>query len=160
FNLPSTLGPNDLLSVTFDAFNLDTSGNDPRFGVEVYFNGVQVQPQILIRSAQRDVDYTTPQFTLSSVNAVTGPGADNIVSLRGTSYTSDGGGNWMGLDYVQLNHEPVRIPPPTFPWAVGKDDDGWPAGTGGGENTTFVQGNGATNPLPGSAKGAADNDYY
>ncbi|MFO1497683.1 MAG: hypothetical protein U1G07_04700 [Verrucomicrobiota bacterium] len=165
FNLPPTLSPTNLLSVTFDAYNLDTSGADPRFGIEVYFNGVLVQPQIVIRQAQIDVDYTTAQFTLASVNAVVGPGADNIVSLRGTSYNSDGGGNWMGLDYVQLNQETTRVPAPVFPWGVGRDDDAWATGDGGGTNATFVEGNGTVNPLPGSptssetAKGA-DNDYY
>src|SRR2546430_17489648 len=50
-------------------------------------------------------------------------------------------------------------------WTVGLDDNGWPMGVGGGANTSFVQENGAINPLPGSpdstsvAQGA-DNDYY
>ncbi len=37
------------------------------------------------------------------MNAQLGPGFDNIVSLRGISYDADGGGNWMGIDYIQLN---------------------------------------------------------
>ncbi len=166
FNLPATLKPSSLLSVTFDAYNLDTSGTDPRFGVEVYFNGVLVQPQIVIRTAQLDIDYTTPQFTLESVNAEVGPGADNIVSLRGTAYSSDGGGAWMGFDYVQLNQETTRIPPPVFPWSVGSNDNAWPVGgSGGGTNAAFVEGNGSVNALPGKAisvksSGGADNDYY
>ena len=165
FNLPSTLKTNDLLSVTFDANNLQGDQADPRYGIEVYVNGVLVQPEILIRTAQLDKDYTTPQFTLASVNAEVGPGFDNIVSLRGINYNSDGGGNWMGIDYVQLNQETERIPPPVFPWAVGLDDNGWPVGNGGGTNTTFVQENGVTNPLPGvpnspEVDGQADNDYY
>src|SRR2546426_9211120 len=50
-------------------------------------------------------------------------------------------------------------------WTVGLDDDGWPAGTGGGANTSFVQENGSINPLPGSpvsttAPQGADNHYY
>lgn len=165
FNLPSTLRPTNLLSVTFDMFNLDTSGSDPRFGVEVYVNGVLVQPQIVVRTPQLDVDYTTPQFTLASVNAEVGPGADNIVTLRGTSYNSEGGGAWMGIDYVQMNLETTRIPAPQFPWSVGRDDDAWATGDGGGTNTTFVEGNGSVNALPGSptsneTAGGADNDYY
>jgi hypothetical protein len=165
FNLPANLKPTDLLSVTFDVVSLDTSASDPRFGIEVWVNGVLVQPQIVIRPPQFDVDYTTPQFTVASVNAEVGPGADNIVSLRGTSYNSDGGGAWMGLDYIQLNQESVRIPAPQLPWAVGKADGAWATGDGGGTNTTFVEGNGTVNALPGSptssevAKGA-DNDYY
>ena len=159
FNLPANLSPSSLLSVTFDIFNLDTSGADPRFGIEVFVNNVLVQPQIVVRPPQIDTDYTTPQFTVESVNAVVGPGADNIVSLRGTSYNSDGGGAWMGIDYVQLNQETERIPPATFPWAVGRDDNGWPSGTGGGTNANFAAGNGSVNPLPGKAN-AVDNDYY
>src|SRR5437763_3439716 len=33
-------------------------------------------------------------------------------------------------------------------WQVGRDDNGWPAGNGGGPNTSFVQENGVQNPLP------------
>jgi hypothetical protein len=54
---------------------------------------------------------STPPFTLAEVNAQVGPGYDNIVSLRGINYNADGGGNWMGFDYIQLN--PV-VPAP-FP---------------------------------------------
>ncbi len=138
FNLPDTLLPTDLMSVTFDALNLDGSAGltDPRYGIEVYFNGVLVQTQIVIRSDQLNKAYTTPQFTLASVNAEVGPGADNIVSLKGISYSADGGGSWMGIDYVQLNNPSELIPPPVFPWAVGKDDNDWPVGDGGGPNET------------------------
>jgi hypothetical protein len=93
--------PTDLLSVTFDALNLHTEGQaDPRYGVEVYFNGVLVQTQIVIRPAQLNKAYTTPQFSLASVNAQVGLGFDNIVSVKGINYNNDGGGNWMGIDYV------------------------------------------------------------
>ncbi|HUS35067.1 MAG TPA: hypothetical protein VM680_06910, partial [Verrucomicrobiae bacterium] len=167
FNLPDTFKPTDLLSVSFDPLNLDTSAanTDPRFGVEVWVNGVKVQEEILIRGAQLNKTYTTPQFTVSQVAAQVGPGFDNIVSLKGISYNNDGGGNWMGIDYVQLNRDTEVIPPPTYPWAVGKDDGGWPAGDGGGPNTSFVQENSVTNPLPGvpnspEVNQQADNDYY
>src|SRR5207245_291330 len=62
-------------------------------------------------------DYTTPEFSLATVNAQTGPGFDNIVSLRGINYSADGGGNWMGIDYVQLNAgpaSPITGPGPKF----------------------------------------------
>ena len=166
FNLPDTLQPTDLLSVTFDANNLDTAGQaDPRFGIEVYFNGVLVQPQIIIRPPQLGVDYTTPQFTLASVNAEVGTGADNIVSLKGISYNAEGGGNWMGIDYVQLNQETTVRPTAVFPWDVGLNDNGHPMGDGGGPNASFVQEDGVINPLPGSPTSPevdqqADNDYY
>ena len=165
FNLPDTLRPTNLLSVTFDAFNLDTSGSDPRFGVEVYVNNVLVQPEILIRGPQLDRPYTTPAFSLDQVKAQVGPGADNIVSLRGISYNNDAGGNWMGLDYIQLDQFTQLIPITPFPWGVGKDDNGHPVGDGGGTNATFVQENGSINALPGSPTSPetnrlADNDYY
>ena len=166
FNLADTLQPTDLLSVTFDALNLHTDGQtDPRYGIEVYFNGVLVQPQIIIRPAQTGKAYTTPQFSLASVNGQVGAGFDNIVSLKGINYNADGGGNWMGIDYVQLNPPGPAIPAAVFPWAVGLDDNGWPLGDGGGPNTSFVQENGAINPLPGSPVSTevpqgADNDYY
>src|SRR5437773_1213519 len=116
FNLPGTLKPFDLLSVTFDALDLDDPSDvntDPRYGVEVYFNGVLVQPQILVRPVDLDTDYTTTQFRLDSVNAQVGPGFDNIVSLRGINYNPLGGGNWMGIDYVQINAGPSSLPPDT-----------------------------------------------
>ncbi len=166
FNLPETLGPTNLLSITFDALSLHTDGQaDPRYGVEIYFNGVLVQTQIVIRPAQFGVDYTTPQFTLESVNAQVGPGFDNVISLKGISYSAEGGGAWMGIDYVQLNAPTNAIPNAIFPWGVGKDDNAHPLGNGGGTNTSFVQENGVINPLPGSpfspeVNGQADNDYY
>src|SRR5262245_24131369 len=50
-------------------------------------------------------------------------------------------------------------------WECGKDDNGWPAGDGGGANASFVQENGSINQLPGSPTSTegpqgADNDYY
>jgi hypothetical protein len=108
-----------MLSITFDALNLhiDAALNpDPRYGIAVYFNGVLVQDEIIIRPAQLGTDYTTPAFSLASVSAQTGLGFDNIVSLRGINYNGSGGGNWMGIDYVQLNHEQVvqlQFQPPT-----------------------------------------------
>jgi hypothetical protein len=167
FNLPDTLSLTNLMTVQFDMLNLDTgaANTDPRFGVEVWVNGVKVQDQIVIRPAQLNRLYKTPQFTLASVNAQLGAGFDNIVMLKGIPYDLQGGGSWMGIDYVQLNKEATFIPPPVFPWQVGKDDNTHATGDGGGTNTTFVQENGSTNALPGSAvstevaKGA-DDDYY
>jgi hypothetical protein len=61
-----------------------------------------------------DTEFTTPLFTLTSVNAHSGPNADNIVSLKGINYNAEGGGNWMGIDYVQL-HAPSEGEPPSLP---------------------------------------------
>lgn len=167
FNLPDTLAPTNLLTVQFDFLNLDTSaGNtDPRFGVEVWVNGVKVQDQIVVRAAQLNKTYKSAQFTLESVNAQVGAGFDNIVMLKGIPYDTQGGGSWMGIDYVQLNKEATAIPAPVFPWQVGKDDNIHAVGDGGGTNTTFVQESGTTNSLPGNPNSPevnqqADDDYY
>src|SRR6185369_10070119 len=128
FNLPSSLKPSDLLSVIFDPLYLDqgAANPDPRYGIEVYFNGVLVQPQLLIRPVDLDTAQTSPPFSLASVNAQVGPGFDNIVSLRGINYNADGGGNWLGFDYVQLNAVPPTVNVP------GNLAVGPPVSSGGG----------------------------
>ncbi len=110
FNLSSAFGPNDLAVVTFDALNLHDGQADTRYGIEIYFNGVLVRAQEVIRAAQLNSARSSASFTLGSVGAVTGPGADNIVSLRGINYGASGGGQWMGFDYVSLDITPVPEP--------------------------------------------------
>ena len=176
FNLPSTLKTNDMLSVTWDALNLDgTPGPNPFYGAQVFFNGLMIQPEIIVYQTNGfTTNYTTAQFSLASVNAQVGPGWDNIVSLKGVNHNADGGGNWMGIDYVKLDSKVFNPtnPPPALPvlWTCGVHDNGWPfnaanPGTGGGTNASFVQENGTINPLPGSPTSPAvdmqaDNDYY
>lgn len=165
FNLPNTLAPTQLVTVSFAPFNLDDSVADPHYGVEVYFNGVKVQSEIVVRPAQLGQTIETPPFTLGSVNSEVGSGFDNVVSLKGINYNAEGGGNWMGIDYVQLAPATKVIPPPVLPWLCGTNDGGWPLGDGGGPNATFVRGDGAVNSLPGSSfseefDGLSDNDYY
>lgn len=115
FNLAPSDVTGRLLSVTFDANNLDDPANavntDLRFGVEVYFNNVRVLDQVIVRPADvtSDRDFTTIAFTPASVDARTGP-ADNIVSLRGINYNATGGGNWMGVDFVRLDSQPIPEP--------------------------------------------------
>src|SRR5690348_2752819 len=50
FNLPSTLQTNDMLSVTWDILNLDQEASipNPFYGAQVFFNGVMVQPEIIV----------------------------------------------------------------------------------------------------------------
>jgi MYXO-CTERM domain-containing protein len=100
----------DLLSVTFDALNLHTAGGNPRYGVEVWFNGIKVMDEVEINPGNLHTDITTAQFSASSVNATPGAGFDNVVELRGINYNSSGGGNWMGVDYVRLDVQPVPEP--------------------------------------------------
>jgi hypothetical protein len=129
FNLTG-VNASDLFSVTFDANNLDGTTQPDitlrNFGVQVWFNGVMVMPEVRIYEAGSgqaawtpgasvallDDDITTSMFTLASVNAQIGVGFDNYVELRGISHNGDApsGGNWMGIDYVQLNANPVPEP--------------------------------------------------
>src|SRR6266404_2222801 len=177
FNLPNTLQTNDMLSVTWDILNLDGTGGgaNPFYGAQVFFNGLMIQPEIIVYQTNGfTTNYTTAQFSLGSVNAQVGPGWDNIMSLKGVNHNADGGGSWMGIDYVRLDanvFKPTNAPP-ALPllWTCGVHDNGWPfnaanPGTGGGANTSFVQENGTINPLPGSPTSPAidrqaDNDYY
>jgi len=103
FNLPDTLKSTDQLSVSYDALNLHGGQADSRYGIEVYVNNVQVQSEVVIRPEQLGQTYETDPFTLASVNAEVGSGYDNIITLKGVNYNAEGGGNWMGIDYVQLS---------------------------------------------------------
>lgn len=176
FNLPATLKTNDMLSVTWDVLNLDgTPGPNPFYGAQVFVNGLMIQPEIIVYQTNGfTTNYTTAQFSLASVNAQVGPGYDNIVSLKGVNHSADGGGSWMGIDYVKLDatvfsptNAPAALP---LLWTCGLHDNGWPfnattPGTGGGANANYVQETGAVTPLPGSPTNPAtdkqaDSDYY
>ena len=103
FNLPESLEPTDRLTVSYDALNLHGDQADSRYGIEVYVNNVQVQSEVVIRPDQLGQTYDTEAFTLADVNAEVGSGYDNILTLKGINYNAEGGGNWMGIDYVQLS---------------------------------------------------------
>ncbi|MEO1863047.1 MAG: LamG-like jellyroll fold domain-containing protein, partial [Verrucomicrobiia bacterium] len=103
FNLPESLEPTDRLTVSYDALNLHGDQADSRYGIEVYVNNVLVQPETVIRPDQLGQTYDTAPFTLADVNAEVGSGYDNILTLKGVNYNAEGGGNWMGIDYVQLS---------------------------------------------------------
>ncbi|MBT5925798.1 MAG: lamin tail domain-containing protein, partial [Verrucomicrobia bacterium] len=90
---------------------------------------------------------------------------DPSANLHTNFQLSDGGGGWMGFDYIQLNPVAKPIPEPKLPWAVGLNDDAWPSGNGGAANASFIQENGEINPLPGVPNSPeidqeGDNDYY
>jgi len=114
FNLPDTLESTDKLTVSYDALNLHGGQDDSRYGIEVYFNNVQVQSEIVIREAELGQTFTTEPFTLADVNAEVGSGYDNIITLKGVNYNAEGGGNWMGIDYVQLNKVAGALKEPTI----------------------------------------------
>ena len=107
FNLPTTAGDMPL-AVQWDANNLDQRAEnaDPRYGVEVYFNGNLVGPETVIRPDDLGTINQTPSFSLADVNGQTGEGFDNYVELRGVNYGAEGGGNWMGVDHVSLHQVP------------------------------------------------------
>ena len=113
FNLPAQYADPDYgatFDVTWDARNLDQRAvnNDPRYGLEVWVDGAQVEAEQLVTPALLDTDFTTASFTFDPSEF--GPGFDHYVELRGINYNSSGGGNWMGIDYVQLN---INVPEPS-----------------------------------------------
>ena len=117
FNLPADLNPNALVRFSFEANNLDQRAKipDPRYGVEVTFNGHVILAEIVIRPADLNTVITTEPVTLSSVEAQLGPGGDNVIWLHGGLMADEGGGNWMGMDYhaLEVNDE-VASPVPTL----------------------------------------------
>ena len=112
FNFPDSFDISSQLVVQWDVNNLhqDAANPDPRYGLEVYFNGNQVAEETIIRPADFGVINETPPFTLEDVNGQIGEGFDNYVELRGINYNGEGGGNWMGIDHVSLHA--VGTPPP------------------------------------------------
>lgn len=104
FNFADSFDTSLPLLVQWDVNNLHEAGEnpDPRYGVEIYFNGNVVAEETLIRPADFGVINETPPFTLEDVNGEIGEGFDNYVELRGVNYNGQGGGNWMGVDHVSL----------------------------------------------------------
>lgn len=112
FNLPASLNDADMFRFTFEPSNLHGGQADSRYGASVNFNGVEIQPQVIIRPADLMNVYTSVEFTAGDVGAIGGSGGDNIIEVVGYNYNADGGGNWMGLDHYQLEFE-AAIPEPT-----------------------------------------------
>ncbi len=106
------VNPTDNLTVSFEAINLDGNGADPRYGIEVWVNGNQVMSEMIIRDAELNTIISTPSFTAASVGIDGSAGFDNIVELRGINHNGDAvsGGNWMGIDYTQLDATPGPEP--------------------------------------------------
>ena len=113
FNFPDSFADNPLI-IQWDANNLDQRAEnaDPRYGVEVYFNGNLVAEETLIRPDVLGAINETAPFTLEDVGAEIGEGFDNYVELRGVNYNGDGGGNWMGVDHVSLHQLGGPLPDP------------------------------------------------
>jgi len=101
----------DLISVSFEANNLDGTGANPRYGIEVYVNGNLLMPEMIISNLELNTVITTPAIDAFSLGINSGAGFDNIVELRGVNYSADGGGAWMGIDYTSLDaSQPVPEP--------------------------------------------------
>jgi hypothetical protein len=116
FNLPDDLSPSDRFIFTTDAINLEETGEgitDPRYGIEVNFNGVNIIPMMVIRADAFNQGIASEPFTAAEVGAVGGPGADNVVELVGTPFNEEGGGRWMGFDFHRLEIEKGAEPAPT-----------------------------------------------
>lgn len=106
----AAVNPTDLVSVSFEANNLDANGSDSRYGIEVYVNGNLLMSEMVIRLADLNTVITTPAVSAASLGITPGSGFDNIVELRGINYSADNGGGWMGIDYTTLDASPVPEP--------------------------------------------------
>lgn len=102
FNLPAELAPQALMRFTTEPLNLDQRGEipDPRYQFTVTFNGNEILPPTVITPDDLGVAVTTDPFTANQVDAVGGPGFDNVIQLSGQNL--ENGGNWMGFDYHRL----------------------------------------------------------
>jgi hypothetical protein len=118
FNLPADAGPSDAYRFTTEPLNLDGNGTTPRYGL-IVAAGVGtntagytvVLPEVVLGNPQLFVPVTTPEFLGGDVGWQPGPGVDNVVELRGVNYNADGGGNWMGLDFLRLERsKAVEVP--------------------------------------------------
>lgn len=93
-----------------------TSGTpriNPRYGLQVLFNGVEIFPETFMTPTEVGTVITTSTFTLGDVGALYGPNNDNILELRGTNTLNNGdgsGSNWMGMDYHALELNVIPEP--------------------------------------------------
>ncbi len=112
FNLdPAQFASDTVAAFSFAPFNLHDVGDTTRYGVEVSFNGNQILPEVIVQLGDLGNVITTNPFTLGSVGAVFGDGGDNVLELTGINYNGDGGGNWMGLNYHELQSvDPIPEP--------------------------------------------------
>ena len=100
----------DLFRFTTRPFNLHDVGPDTRYGLEISVNGTVVAPEVVVVPGDLGSLLTTPEFSAADVGLVSGPGADNVLTLTGINYNESGGGNWMGLDYHHLETSVVPEP--------------------------------------------------
>ena len=107
------VNPTDMMTISFEANNLHIDAatvSDPRYGIELRVNGNLVMSEMIIRPAQLGTVITSPAFSAASVGINPSAGFDNVVELTGINYSADGGGAWMGIDYVQLDANPIPEP--------------------------------------------------
>ncbi len=112
FNLADTLNPGDKFRFSFEANNLDERADNanPRYGIQILVNDNVVMSEMVISPAELNTVFTTPEFSAESVGLVGGAGIDNVLTVQGINYSGDGGGNWMGIDYQELEVMPVPEP--------------------------------------------------
>ncbi|MCZ6795570.1 MAG: IPTL-CTERM sorting domain-containing protein [Planctomycetota bacterium] len=122
FNIPADVSPEAFFRFSFEANNLDDRGKnaDPRYGVEVSFNGNVILSGLTIRADGLNNVNTTFPRRLEDVGALFGPGGDNVLALRGVNMNNDGGGAWMGMDYhhLEINRDAAFVVPTLSEWGM------------------------------------------
>jgi hypothetical protein len=118
--------------------------------IEIYFNGYAGSDPG--RGPRGPVEQTNHDGAIyfGQRECAVWSGFDNIVTLKGYNYSTEGGGSWMGIDYVKLDLG-VDTNAIAFPWGVGRRrQHAHHDRHGGGTNANFVQENGTINALPGN----------
>lgn len=119
FNLPEDLSSLDEFVFSTKPFNLEWGAADPRYGMEVTFNGVTILPFVVYTPDRVKKIVSSEMFTAGGVGAIGGPGGDNVIEIRGTPFDSEGGGDWMGLDFHRLDYQAIPEPATALLLAAG-----------------------------------------
>ncbi|SVC57320.1 uncharacterized protein METZ01_LOCUS310174, partial [marine metagenome] len=146
-----------------------TSANDapPRDPATFVLSGSNDGGATFTEIASGDIPAFGDRFELQEV-FFANDAAYTTYELIFPTVADEGGANSMQIAEIELLGTPADVPepllPPELPWSVGRNDDAWPAGDGGGPNTSFMQETG-TNELPGNPASPevaqqADDDYY
>ena len=106
FNVPDSLGANDVLTFSIDFYNLDEEfpENDSTFDMNFFVDGKQIGEMQSHSDAELDAVQSW-EFTLDDLGGSEqqGPGFDHYVEVK-TQAT--GSARWTSLDYVELSVVP------------------------------------------------------
>ncbi|MBR9760028.1 PEP-CTERM sorting domain-containing protein [bacterium] len=114
FNLAGAAAVSDQLKVGFGVTNGFHNPDDgaTSWNINIAMNGVSLSDHT-VTSADGNGDWVTPAFSVADVGgaAILGADFDNYVTLTATR--TAGGGNWVSLDYAEMDVSPIPEPSST-----------------------------------------------